>query len=242
VKTGSNACSTVGLPRTSRRWPNGQWRSASNYPCPECRGEGALVCSEVPDPDIYLVMVETQPTESSKDQEFARVVATHRHAITRYALRRLDDRDAVEDLAAEVFVVVWRRFDDLPKPDEQLFWLYAIAGRVLANVQRGRARSYRLEGRLAFEREREAETPRFSEEDVEQLMKALTELNSDQRELIQLAYWEELSYREMGLVLGCSEKAAGVRLTRAKRHLRDVLNGAAPVPSVVSLFGEEAAQ
>jgi hypothetical protein len=31
-------------------------------------------------------------------------------------------------------------------------------------------------------------------------------------------------------------------LTRAKRHLRDVLNGAAPVPSVVSLFGEEAAQ
>jgi RNA polymerase sigma factor (sigma-70 family) len=188
------------------------------------------------------MMVETQPTESSKDQEFARVVATHRHAITRYALRRLDDRDAVEDLVAEVFVVVWRRFHDLPKPDEQLFWLYAIAGRVLANIQRGRARSYRLEGRLAFERERETEEPRFSEEDVEQLMKALTELSPDERELIQLAYWEDLSYREMGLVLGCSERAAGVRLTRAKRHLRDVLNGTMPATSIVSLFSQEEAQ
>ncbi|MBW4079308.1 MAG: RNA polymerase subunit sigma-24, partial [Acidobacteria bacterium] len=82
-----------------------------------------------------------------RDEEFARVVAAHRHAILRYGLRRLDDQAASEDLVAETFVVVWRRFDDLPPRGEELFWLYGIAGRVLSNMHRGRQRSMRLETR-----------------------------------------------------------------------------------------------
>lgn len=165
-----------------------------------------------------------QPNNSNKDRVFARVVATHRHAVTRYAMRRLDNRDAVEDLVAETFVVVWRHLDQLPKASEQLFWLYGISGRVLANINRGRTRSFRLESRLAFEREREAEIPRFTAEDVEELMRGLAQLSPHELELIQLFYWDELSYKQIGLVFRCSPKAAGVRLTRAKQHLRDLLN------------------
>jgi RNA polymerase sigma-70 factor (ECF subfamily) len=173
-----------------------------------------------------------------RDEEFARVVATHRHALLRYGLRRLDDHAAAEDLVAETFVVVWRRFNDLPPRDEELFWLYGIAGRVLANLLRGRQRSTRLEARLAFEREMDHITPRYSEEDVEALMEALGELNPDERELIQLTYWEKLSYREMGMVIGCSEKAAGIRLSRARTHLRDLLNQT-PTGATVSLLHRE---
>lgn len=171
----------------------------------------------------------------ARDEEFARIVATHRHALLRYGLRRLDDHAAAEDLIAETFVVVWRRFDNLPPRDEELFWLYGIAGRVLANLLRGRQRSMRLETRLAFEREGDQATPRYSEKDVEALMEALGELSPDDRELIQLAYWEKLSYREMGIVLGCSEKAAGIRLSRARKRLREVLNQT-PTGATVSLL------
>lgn len=49
-----------------------------------------------------------------KDSAFARVVATHRRALLRYAIRRLDNVSDAEDLVAETFVVTWRRFDELP--------------------------------------------------------------------------------------------------------------------------------
>jgi RNA polymerase sigma-70 factor (ECF subfamily) len=158
----------------------------------------------------------------------------------RYGLRRLDDHFAAEDLVAETFVVVWRRVDELPPRDEELFWLYGIAGHVLANLRRGRQRSLRLEARLAFEREGELAAPRYSDDDVETLLAALGELSPGERELIQLTYWEMLSYRELGITMGCSEKAAGIRLSRARRHLRDRLNQSKTETAVSPLRRERA--
>src|ERR1039458_8802269 len=107
-------------------------------------------------------MSKPRASMPDRDQDFARVVAAHRNAILRYGLRRLDDRSAAEDLVAETFIVVWRRFDELPSRDEELFWLYGIAGRVLSNLRRSRQRSLRLEMRLAAEREAGNEVPRYS--------------------------------------------------------------------------------
>lgn len=174
-----------------------------------------------------------------RDQDFARVVAAHRNAIFRYGLRRLDDRSAAEDLVAETFIVVWRRLDDLPTRDEELFWLYGIAGRVLSNLRRSRQRSLRLETRLASEREAGKEAPRYSMEEIEELMEALGSLSDSNRELIQLAYWEKLSYREMGVVLGCSEKAAGIRLSRARQSLHERLNQSPTPIASLPLLQEE---
>lgn len=50
---------------------------------------------------------------SNGDAEFTQVVVTHRNALVRYGLRRLDDHFAAEDLVAETFVVGWR-FGELP--------------------------------------------------------------------------------------------------------------------------------
>lgn len=161
---------------------------------------------------------------AKKDEEFARLVAAHRRALLRYGLRRVDDRFAAEEVVAETYVVAWRRWGAKPDPDEEIFWLYGIARGVVSNVRRSQSRSLRLEGRLAFEREGEQESPRYGEEDVEQLMRALGALSPNEQELLQFAYWEKLSYREIGLVLDCSEKAVGIRLSRARQKLRHWLN------------------
>jgi len=170
------------------------------------------------------------------DAELARLIATHRNALLRYAMRRLDDRDAADDLVAETFVVARRRRDRLPPRDEELFWLYGIARRVLANSLRARRRSLRLESRLAFERENAVETPRYDDDDIRRLVAALGHLRPGDRELLELTYWERLSYRQIGLVVGCSEKAAGVRISRARQHLRELLESPAGTGDVVRLF------
>lgn len=160
-------------------------------------------------------------------ERFARMVQEHRRALVRYGVRRLDDAADVEDLVAETFVVAWRRLDDVPERGAELYWLYAVARRVLANHLRARDRSLRLEARLAAERELAESEPQHSEEDFAVLVRALGFLTPDERELIEFAYWERLSYREIGLVLGCTEKTAGVRLTRARHRLRDLLGESA---------------
>lgn len=186
-----------------------------------------------------MMMKQRGNQVGEKDSAFARVVVTHRLALLRYAIRRLDNLSDAEDLVAETFVVTWRRFDELPQRDQELFWLYGVAGRVLSNMLRGRQRSLRLEMRLAFEREAERDTPRYGEDEVEHLMEALSQLGPDERELLQLIYWERLSYKEVGYVLGTSEKAAGVRISRARQHLRDLLNEAAPAATITPLPNQE---
>ena len=176
---------------------------------------------------------------AERGAEIARVIATHRNAIMRYAMRRLDDTEAAEDLVAETFVVAWKRLDVLPPRDEELFWLYAIAHRVLSSSLRARRRSLRLESRLAFEREVVTDVPRYDDQDIKVLLEALALLREDERELLQLTYWERLSYRETGLVLGCSEKAAGVRISRARQHLRSLLNSAKPDAELLPFFNKE---
>ena len=184
-------------------------------------------------------MGATEQHARDQNTELARVVATHRQALLRYALRRLDDHSVSEDVVAETFVVAWRHFDAIPEPDQELFWLYGIARRVLSNTMRGRQRSLRLEMRLALEREHGGNAPRYTEEDGRQLTEALAALRPEERELIQLAYWEGLTYREMGLVLGCSEKAAGIRISRARQHLRLLVNKTSPPASITPLPTQE---
>lgn len=170
---------------------------------------------------------------SDKAARFAKLVTKHRHALLRYGLRRLPDNTMVEDLVAETFIVAWRKWDQIPSSDEELFWLYGVAGRILSNLRRSEYRQLRLQGRLSLEREQESDTSTFSPVDLEELLQALGGLSPSEREILQLTYWERLSYREISLALGCSENAVGVRLTRARQSLRVLLT--APFATITQL-------
>ena len=160
----------------------------------------------------------------SRDENFARVVTAYRTTLLRYGLRRLDDLASAEDLVADTFVVVWRRLDELPPRDQELFWLYAVAGNIVRNMLRGRQRSLRLEARLALERA--ADAPRdFSEENIGLLLAVLAGFSPEEQEMLRLVYWERLTFRQLGLVLGCSENAAGIRVSRLRQRIREELEG-----------------
>jgi RNA polymerase sigma-70 factor (ECF subfamily) len=51
-------------------------------------------------------------------------------------------------------------------------------------------------------------------------MQALETLRPADREILSLAFWEELDTDQIARVLGCSKNAAAVRLTRARKAWR----------------------
>ena len=65
------------------------------------------------------------PRSRDRDAMFNRTFDLHYEAVQIYCFRRLR-ADDVNDAVAEVFLVAWRRIDQLPAGRE-LPWLYAIS-------------------------------------------------------------------------------------------------------------------
>lgn len=136
-----------------------------------------------------------------------------------YAMRRTDRAEA-EDVAAETYVVAWRRFDDAPS--DSLPWLYAVARRTLANSRRSSRRRTQLAARLtadvASSTSAEAD-PADRLEDATLMLAALRELAATDREVLMLVAWEGLDNERAARVLGITPQAFAVRLHRARRRL-----------------------
>jgi len=70
-------------------------------------------------------------------EEFEQLYRQHAGAVLAYARRRTMQAVA-DDVVADVFLIAWRRVDDVPA--ERLPWLLGVARRVLANQRRGEYR------------------------------------------------------------------------------------------------------
>lgn len=148
----------------------------------------------------------------------ARLYEAHADAIHAYALRR-SNGDIAEEVTARVFLVAWRRRENLPS--EPLPWLYGVARKVLAEERRGAARRGALRDRVSrFDTQRPSQVPDVA--DIE-LASALAGLSDTDREALLLRYWEELSPEQVAVALGCSRATLAVRLHRARARLRRAL-------------------
>lgn len=145
---------------------------------------------------------------------------TYRHVFA-YCLRRSNVEDA-KDATADVYVVAWRRIDDIPPGDEALAWLYGTARKVLANQRRSRSRRGSLAARIRNETPPSQPTPEATvmrRERDREVLDALGRLWESDGEVIRLALWEELSHSDIGKILGCSDRAVTMRLHRAMKRL-----------------------
>lgn len=72
-----------------------------------------------------------------------------RTQILGYLLRRTVGPADAADLLGEVYLIAWRRREDVPAGDQARLWLYGVARRVLANHHRTQATQRRLADTLA---------------------------------------------------------------------------------------------
>jgi RNA polymerase sigma factor (sigma-70 family) len=155
---------------------------------------------------------------------FSALYADHHAHIVKYALRRLGDPDASTDLAQEVFVVAWRRRDEVP--EHGLPWLYGVARRLLANHWRARRRAPVF---VPLEPDqRPGETGRPGRDRLHDVRVAVASLSEADQEILRLIGWEELSLVDAATVLGCRTATATVRLHRARKRLLQALRTHAP--------------
>ncbi|MDR0366655.1 MAG: sigma-70 family RNA polymerase sigma factor [Bifidobacteriaceae bacterium] len=142
--------------------------------------------------------------------------AQHADTVYRYCRLRMEATDA-HDAVSEVFVIALRKVGLIP--EAQVAWLLGVARRVVANMLRGQRRSGALVARLGSEAGKSVPDVAESVMATDAAYRALAQLRAADREVLLLALSGPLTQSELGLALGCSSKAAGVRLTRARARL-----------------------
>ena len=163
---------------------------------------------------------------------FEALYAEHAAAVARYARRRADEQTAA-DVVSEVFVVAWRRFDDVPQ--DALPWLLGCVRRVLWHHHRAEQRRGRLLERLKSSAPRvvvSVELPNTM------LARGLAVLSERDREALLLTAWEGLTTDQAAKVLGCSPQAFRVRAHRARQRLMDAMHAldqSDEVPSIAEV-------
>jgi RNA polymerase sigma-70 factor, ECF subfamily len=144
-------------------------------------------------------------------------------AVVRYARRRADP-DTAADVVAETFLIAWQRLDFvLADPAAAQPWLYGVARRALANIERSRRRAHRVALRVG-QHSRDSHVPGTAGSVAERarLAQALATLSSSDLEVLRLIAWEELDLAGAAIAMGCSRPTMTV-LHRARRRLGKAL-------------------
>ncbi len=171
------------------------------------------------------------------NERFNALYRTHATAVLRYACRRTDP-DTARDVVAETFLVAWRKLAAVPvDPAQAEPWLYGVARRVLANVDRSTQRTLRLAARLWDEgHDDQVPDPAAAISERQRICQALGQLSELDQEVLRLMGWEELSIAGAAVAMGCSLSAMTVRVHRARRRMRRALRtidgGEHPLPSL----------
>jgi RNA polymerase sigma factor (sigma-70 family) len=165
--------------------------------------------------------------EQERRQRFNALFASYSSDIVAYCGWRAASASDAQDAAAEVFLIAWRRLDELPEGDGARVWLYATARKVLANQRRSSRRQAALRERLARNGPPVVQEPSPSGGEELLVHEALRRLRPRDREVLLLSEWEDLSPAQIAVVLGCGAMTARGRLHRARRRFRTAFEGLA---------------
>lgn len=159
---------------------------------------------------------------SEREVAFIAIYKDSYPRIHKFVLRRVNDAELAQELAADVFRIAWQKWDSGSSPETA--WLFTVARNLIGNAYRGRDRQAALHSKVVAASLHEA----GHQLDSSPVDEALMALREKDRDILQLAYWDELSMAEISQVLRCSQAAAKVRLHRAReafRKLMPVLSG-----------------
>lgn len=161
--------------------------------------------------------------DDSAMEEFYRLYEKDVYAFVRF---RLDDPHAAADIVNEVMLVVWRTAGRFKGGSKVRTWLLGIANNKALDVLRRR-------GKRSHEELDEEKLPETSPASGERVVAAaqhrryvrtcLEGLSDQHRQVVHLAFFEELSYGEIADIVDCPAGTVKTRMYHARISLKRCL-------------------
>ena len=154
------------------------------------------------------------------EKQFAQTVAEHKSTIYTVCYMFSKDVDEVNDLFQEVLVNLWKGFEGFEHRSDIKSWIYRVTLNTCISLERKKRRSpvERLNMDINLFEDKDEDTRQ-----VDRLHQRISKLQPFDRAIV-LLWLENLSYEEIGLIVGISAKNVSVRLYRIKEQLKNMSN------------------
>lgn len=164
-------------------------------------------------------------------QAMHRFYVRHSQAVHAFALRRLQNMDDAQDVVVDTMFEVWRHAAQFQGQSQVRTWVLGIARHKLLDRNRARGGIEIQELDDAVMNTTADLTPGpfallVAKQKAEVLMDCMEVLPDVQRECLHLAFYEELSLKEIALVQDIPSNTVATRIHHAKRKLADCLSRA----------------
>jgi RNA polymerase sigma-70 factor (ECF subfamily) len=185
------------------------------------------------DPDVQLMLKAASGDQSA----FEQLVTRYQDRLVGFFFHLLHDRTVAEDLAQEAFLRVYRSRERYEPTARFSTWLFRIAHNLASNQKRGKARrreiplasgsdahNLRPEEQILAEKSALMPTRQIDSRELRDIVRsAIEELNERQKTVVVLHKFEEMSYEEIGEVMGLGVVAVKSLLSRARGKLKEAL-------------------
>ena len=181
---------------------------------------------------------------SGNQQAFETLMNRYRHSVYHAMFKMVNNRDDADDLTMEAFGKAFNKLPSYAPNYAFSTWLFKIAiNNCIDHVRKKRLQTYSMDDTITSDTNVEfSHSIRDHEPDPEQAMmhdqkishvRHLVEtLSSKYRAMIELRYYEELSYEEIATELNLPLGTVKAQLFRAKEILYHQLKGASSQPYI----------
>jgi RNA polymerase sigma-70 factor (ECF subfamily) len=178
-------------------------------------------------------MVDGDPDEAlvarclgGEPDAFESIVSRYQRVLFNAAYRLLGDREEARDVAQGALVKAYEKLGSFDPHYRFFSWIYRIVVNEALNTRERRRPSAPLVADLP-------DVARIEEglaarERSDHVQAALLRLSAEDREVIVLRHFAELSYAEIGETLGLAEKTVKSRLHEARQRLGRMLGPESP--------------
>ncbi len=153
-------------------------------------------------------------------------ILPHAAIISKLCRAYTNGQQDYEDYYQEVCLQIWRSYENFKGQSEWSTWVYRVALNVCLTLLRKDKKmslNYSEHDRLPETLDSDNKND-YNDNDFEKLFQAIRKLKEIDKAII-LLYLEEKSYAEIGDVMGLNQNTVGVRITRIKSKLKEMLDG-----------------
>jgi RNA polymerase sigma-70 factor (ECF subfamily) len=168
---------------------------------------------------------------------FEELVVRYQDRLVGFFFHLVHDRTTAEDLAQEAFLRVFRSRERYEATARFSTWLFRIAHNLASNQKRGAARRREIPlasgnsaddlpslGQNLAEKSALMPTRQLDSSELREVVRiAIDELSERQRTAVVLHKFEEMSYEEIGDVMGLGPVAVKSLISRARGKLKEAL-------------------
>jgi RNA polymerase sigma-70 factor (ECF subfamily) len=149
---------------------------------------------------------------------FHKLYTRYADRVFRYALTLLHNRHLAEEVVQETMIAVWQNAGSFSGRSQVSTWIFGIARNQAHTLLRREARGERRPNENLL-----LPDPAPAVEREERVLKAVGDLPEEQREVVFLAFYENLSYKAIASLLAIPEGTVKSRMYHAKRRLAEAL-------------------